>query len=125
MKCLHLLLLIVFVVPVMAQRPPALPSGRVLISRIAFDAKTVYWPTAESFKLETDFEGMTDQGLFLFCVSLFGCRTRRHASRFARALRERTSHGRSDPFAATDGCGCDCGRDEPVRSKSGLSGQRC
>lgn len=64
MKCLHLLLLIVFVVPVMAQRPPALPSGRVVDLTYPFDEKTVYWPTAESFKLETDFEGMTDKGYF-------------------------------------------------------------
>ena len=64
MKCLHLLLLIVFVVPVMAQKSPALPSGRVVDLTYPFDEKTVYWPTAESFKLETDFEGMTDKGYF-------------------------------------------------------------
>ncbi|HZJ42259.1 MAG TPA: cyclase family protein [Pyrinomonadaceae bacterium] len=29
-----------------------------------FDATTVYWPTAEGFKLETDFEGVTDKGYF-------------------------------------------------------------
>jgi len=29
-----------------------------------FDANTVYWPTAETFKLETDFEGVTDKGYF-------------------------------------------------------------
>jgi kynurenine formamidase len=29
-----------------------------------FDANTVYWPTAEGFKLDTDFEGMTDKGYF-------------------------------------------------------------
>jgi kynurenine formamidase len=29
-----------------------------------FDASTVYWPTAETFKLETDFEGVTDKGYF-------------------------------------------------------------
>ena len=30
----------------------------------AFDSTTVYWPTAEPFKLETDFEGVTDKGYF-------------------------------------------------------------
>ena len=64
MKCLHLLLLIVFAVPVMAQRPSAFPSGRVVDLTHAFDENTVYWPTAQSFKLETDFEGMTEKGYF-------------------------------------------------------------
>lgn len=64
MKCLYLLLLIVFVTPVMAQRPPVIPSGRVVDLTHAFDATTVYWPTAEPFKLETDFEGMTEGGYF-------------------------------------------------------------
>jgi kynurenine formamidase len=64
MKCLHLLLLIVLVVPVMAQRQPAFPSGRVVDLTYAFDENTVYWPTAQSFKLETDFEGVTDKGYF-------------------------------------------------------------
>jgi kynurenine formamidase len=64
MKCLHILLLIVFVVPVMAQRQSAFPSGRVVDLTYAFDENTVYWPTAQSFKLETDFEGMTDKGYF-------------------------------------------------------------
>jgi len=64
MKRLHLLLLFVFVVPVMAQRSSTFPSGRVVDLTYAFDANTVYWPTAEQFKLETDFEGMTDKGYF-------------------------------------------------------------
>ena len=64
MKCLHLLLLLLFVVPVMAQRPAAFPSGRVVDLTHAFDANTVYWPTAEPFKLETDFEGMTEKGYY-------------------------------------------------------------
>jgi kynurenine formamidase len=64
MKCLRILLLIVFVVPVMAQRQSAFPSGRVVDLTYAFDENTVYWPTAQSFKLETDFEGMTDKGYF-------------------------------------------------------------
>src|ERR1051325_625838 len=64
MKRLHLLLLFVFVVPVMAQRTSTFPSGRVVDLTYAFDANTVYWPTAEQFKLETDFEGVTDKGYF-------------------------------------------------------------
>ena len=64
MKCLHLVLLLLFVVPVMAQRPLAIPTGRVVDLTHAFDANTVYWPTAEPFKLETDFEGMTEKGYY-------------------------------------------------------------
>ena len=64
MKCLSFLLLIVLIAPVMAQRAPVLPGGRVVDLTYAFDASTVYWPTAEGFKLDTDFEGMTDKGYF-------------------------------------------------------------
>ena len=65
MKCLHLLvILLALVVPVMAQRSGAFPSGRLVDLTYAFDANSVYWPTAEQFKLDTDFEGMTDKGYF-------------------------------------------------------------
>jgi len=64
MRQLGLLLLILFSVPAMAQRSPALPAGRVVDLSHAFDANTVYWPTAETFKLTTDFEGVTDKGYF-------------------------------------------------------------
>ena len=65
MKCLHLLVMVlVLVVPVMAQKPGAFPSGRIVDLTYAFDEKSVYWPTAQQFKLDTDFEGMTDKGYF-------------------------------------------------------------
>lgn len=64
MKHLSLLLLVMLSVPAMAQRTPQLPAGRVVDLSHPFDASTVYWPTAEPFKLETDFEGMTEQGYF-------------------------------------------------------------
>ncbi len=64
MKCLRLLLFLVLTVPVMAQKPASLPLNRVVDLTHAFDATTVYWPTAQGFKLETDFEGMTDKGYF-------------------------------------------------------------
>lgn len=64
MKCLGLLLFAVLALPVMAQRGPAFPSGRIIDLSYAFDASSVYWPTAEPFKLETDFEGVTDKGYF-------------------------------------------------------------
>ena len=64
MRHLCLLLFLVFAAPVMAQRTPVFPAGRVVDLSHPFDASTVYWPTAESFKLDTDFEGVTDKGYF-------------------------------------------------------------
>ena len=65
MKCLQLIvILLALVVPAMAQKSSAFPSGRIVDLTYAFDANSVYWPTAEQFKLETDFEGMTDKGYF-------------------------------------------------------------
>jgi kynurenine formamidase len=65
MKCLQLVVVVlVLVVPVMAQKTGAFPSGRIVDLTYAFDANSVYWPTAQQFKLETDFEGMTDKGYF-------------------------------------------------------------
>jgi kynurenine formamidase len=62
MKCLHLLLFVlVLAVPAFGQ---TFPGGRVVDLTYAFDANSVYWPTAEQFKLETDFEGVTDKGYF-------------------------------------------------------------
>ena len=63
MRHLSLLLFLIFAAPVMAQHTP-LPAGRVVDLSHPFDANTVYWPTAEPFKLETDFEGVTDKGYF-------------------------------------------------------------
>ncbi len=39
-------------------------SGRIVDLSHAFDSETVYWPTADSFRLEKDFEGETDAGYF-------------------------------------------------------------
>ncbi len=63
MKCLGLLLFLVLSFPVMAQHA-AFPAGRIIDLSHAFDASSVYWPTAAPFKLETDFEGVTDKGYF-------------------------------------------------------------
>ncbi len=65
MKCLHLLVIVlILAVPVLAQKSGAFPNGRVVDLTYAFGTDTVYWPTAEQFKLETDFEGVTDKGYF-------------------------------------------------------------
>lgn len=64
MRHLSLVLVFIFVVPVMAQKAPVLPPDRIVDLSYPFDATSVYWPTAESFKLDTDFEGVTDKGYF-------------------------------------------------------------
>lgn len=64
MRHFSLLLFLLFALPVMPQRTPVLPGGRVVDLSYSFDENTVYWPTAESFKLTTDFEGVTDKGYF-------------------------------------------------------------
>jgi kynurenine formamidase len=38
--------------------------GKVIDLSYAFDSDTVYWPTAETFHLEKDFEGMTEGGYY-------------------------------------------------------------
>lgn len=43
---------------------PGIPAGKVVDLSYAYDAETIYWPTAESFNLEKDFEGMTEKGYF-------------------------------------------------------------
>jgi len=51
--------------PAFSQRKTVLFSAKTIIDlSYPFDADTVYWPTAESFKLETDFEGVTEKGYF-------------------------------------------------------------
>ena len=64
MKCLAILLLPVIAATAIAQRVAGLPGGTVIDLSHPFDATTVYWPTAEAFKLEKDFEGMTDKGYY-------------------------------------------------------------
>lgn len=44
--------------------PPAFPSGKIVDLSYAYDADTIFWPTAEGFRLEKDFEGMTEKGYY-------------------------------------------------------------
>src|ERR1043165_5503785 len=67
MRHLCLLFCLIFAVPVVAQTATSLaslPGGRVVDLLHPCDEASVYWPTAEPFKLETDFEGVTDKGYF-------------------------------------------------------------
>lgn len=43
---------------------PPINDGQIVDLTHAFDEKTVYWPTAEGFKLEKDFVGVTEKGYF-------------------------------------------------------------
>lgn len=45
-------------------RPNHFPAGRIVDLSYPFDSSTVYWPTAETFHLETDFEGITEKGYY-------------------------------------------------------------
>jgi len=40
------------------------PTRKIVDLTYSFDAESVYWPTAETFKLETDAEGMTENGYY-------------------------------------------------------------
>jgi kynurenine formamidase len=56
---------ILFTSAVFAQRnTEAFPTGKVIDLSYPFDASSVYWPTAQSFTLEKDFEGITEQGYY-------------------------------------------------------------
>jgi kynurenine formamidase len=44
--------------PILAQH------GRIIDLTYPFDSQTVYWPTAETFHLEKDFEGVTEGGYY-------------------------------------------------------------
>jgi kynurenine formamidase len=60
---MNLLATVVLAVILLAP-PPQKSSKRIIDLSHPFDSSTVYWPTAEPFKLETDFEGMTEQGFY-------------------------------------------------------------
>src|SRR5690606_2388473 len=52
------------------------PKGRWVDLSYPFDENTIYWPTAESFRLDTVAEGMTDKGYYYsaysFCAAEHG-----------------------------------------------------
>jgi kynurenine formamidase len=51
-------------IAVAQKRTVNLSSGTIVDLSYPFDSSTVYWPTAESFHLEKDFEGTTDKGYY-------------------------------------------------------------
>ena len=54
----------------------AFPSGKWVDLTYAFDENTIFWPTAETFQLDTVFAGLTDSGYyysaFQFCLAEHG-----------------------------------------------------
>jgi len=64
MKSLVVFILLLIAITAIGQRVASLPAGSVVDLSHPFDATTVYWPTAEAFKLDKDFEGMTDKGFY-------------------------------------------------------------
>lgn len=51
-------------IPIQPQTQHIFPNGKIIDLTHTFDSETNYWPTAEIFKLEKDFEGITDKGYF-------------------------------------------------------------
>jgi kynurenine formamidase len=51
-------------VVVAQSRSGGFPAGTIIDLSYPFDSSTVYWPTAEPFRLEKDFEGITDKGYY-------------------------------------------------------------
>ena len=45
-------------------RTNGFPAGTIVDLSYPFDSASVYWPTAETFQLEKDFEGTTEQGYY-------------------------------------------------------------
>ncbi len=51
--------------------PPAFPQGEIVDLSHTYDAQTIYWPTAEGFRLRKDAEGVTPAGYYYAANSLF------------------------------------------------------
>lgn len=60
----QLAFLSLFTVLLLQMTPSTCAQGRIVDLSYPFDEKTVYWPTAESFHLEKDFEGVTEAGFY-------------------------------------------------------------
>lgn len=66
MKLLHVLICLCLIsfAGIAQTRTAQIPAGRIVDLSYPFDASTVFWPTAEPFRLEKDFEGTTDKGYY-------------------------------------------------------------
>ena len=64
MKRLGLLLFSALLIFSCQTGTPRFPTGTIIDLSHSFDGDTVFWPTAEGFRLEKDFEGETDKGYY-------------------------------------------------------------
>src|SRR5438034_4618475 len=64
MRILALLFSSALLVAFMQHKDTVFPAGTVVDLSYPFNAQTVYWPTAEAFHLEKDFEGVTEKGYY-------------------------------------------------------------
>src|SRR4030095_13990724 len=51
--------------------PPTFPQGELVDLSHTYDAQTIYWPTAEGFRLRKDADGVTPAGYYYAANSLF------------------------------------------------------
>ena len=59
-----ILLVLIFCLPIVTNAQRSFQSAAIVDLSYPFDSATVYWPTAETFQLEKDFEGTTEQGYY-------------------------------------------------------------
>jgi kynurenine formamidase len=80
MRCLPLLIVALCACHPASHEEPvqsfALPNGTVIDLTYSYDEDTVFWPTAQGFQLDSDFEGFTEAGYFYtantFCTAEHG-----------------------------------------------------
>src|SRR5215510_5326372 len=71
MKAIAIVLSVVLGTCACAQQPPAFPRGELVDLSHTYDAQTIYWPTAEGFRLRKDADGITPGGYYYASNSLF------------------------------------------------------
>jgi kynurenine formamidase len=72
MKACTIALSLVFVTSACGgPEPPTFPQGELVDLSHTYDAQTIYWPTAEGFRLRKDADGVTPAGYYYAANSLF------------------------------------------------------
>jgi hypothetical protein len=72
MKASTIALSLVFVTCACGRPEPAtFPEGELVDLSHTYDAQTIYWPTAEGFRLRKDADGVTPAGYYYAANSLF------------------------------------------------------
>jgi kynurenine formamidase len=72
MKACTIALSLVFVTSACGRPEPAtFPQGELVDLSHTYDAQTIYWPTAEGFRLRKDADGVTPAGYYYAANSLF------------------------------------------------------